>query len=1019
MNNFNFLKLFQKTQLRIQLLSWIFIVITMGVLLVLPIRGDAVRFIWGVLGILALVNISLAFSRIRQRFTPWIFFLGIFLYAVLLGILSYMESTTYIVVFPLYLVLISFASLFYGLHGGFLMALLVGTIDWFSFSAGTGNIMVESSYLLRVVVYFLIAIFLSNPGEDLRKTYEDREAAFQKLYKDFSALLEKHMEVTTVVKELESSQKELSQVLRKKEVLLSISQILSQSLDLKEILAGVLAKTREVVWFHTGGIFLQDGESNELYLAQSLGAYEKELIKLLDPDADLPTLVTRSGKEIRVTDFSSDPRFEALKKGVQVGSAVFIPILLEGENFGCMALWHPQRFAFNSQEMDTVKTIAQGTAYAIRNIQLYLKLDNRLRFNETLWESSRYLMVSLAMGMDEWEKYFIETLQRIAPLFRSDVSVLYRYNESERKLTPLLFAGFPAEQKDQLEISTSKHENELQPILTSTLQIHDALRRSDMPAIVELAQRTGFNSMLWTPILGKKGEIIGGLGVASLVPKVWSKEEMQGFNIFGNFFAITMENLLLFFELLSQRNRLQILLDNVPEGVFTIDLSGKVIAWNTAATKLTGWRFEDLAGKPCSDFLKCRKEDEICCDRCCQLKEGMITLACTYSGPEDIYLHTADNRTIPVATTTTPVFNEEGKLSGSMMVFRDISREKKLEELKDDFFASITHELKTPLASLVGYIELIKNPKLGGLTKEQERIIDSLGRSAQTLHMLIENILESSRIKAGHFSHNPEVFNLLEVLSEVQELFNPLLPPKNLKLDVKANWELVVFSDRQKIKEVIMNLVSNSLEYSPQGGTIYLSARLVGDKVRVEVRDEGPGIPEDKIPFIFDKFIKLEGGRKGTGLGLYIVKKLLQRENAEIKVASSGQGAAFTFDLPVHKTAIAEILREKKVIILAWNSLLSEKISQSLLKGGFFPIRAYTFREGRALLKMENPALFVIDTELLKPEFMSFLEQLKTSNVPFLLIGENLSPELPSLGKDLPEQELLERVSEAIQERNA
>ncbi len=233
------------------------------------------------------------------------------------------------------------------------------------------------------------------------------------------------------------------------------------------------------------------------------------------------------------------------------------------------------------------------------------------------------------------------------------------------------------------------------------------------------------------------------------------------------------------------------------------------------------------------------------------------------------------------------------------------------DQFKNEFLSSMSHELRTPLNSIIGFSNIMRTGMSGPLNEDQKKQIGMVEDSAMHLLALINDLLDLSRIEAGKSRLDMERFDLCKVVQEVLSTASPLAEKKKLTLKAQCddNQPVYVWSDRRKIYQIILNLVSNAIKFSDKG-VITLEYRLFDDKCEVSVSDQGMGIPSDQLPKLFQAFHQVDGSYKkaheGTGLGLYLCKKILEMMGGKILVKSqSGVGSTFTFEIPIRQENVA------------------------------------------------------------------------------------------------------------------
>ena len=248
--------------------------------------------------------------------------------------------------------------------------------------------------------------------------------------------------------------------------------------------------------------------------------------------------------------------------------------------------------------------------------------------------------------------------------------------------------------------------------------------------------------------------------------------------------------------------------------------------------------------------------------------------------------------------------DEFGRLAAS---FKDMSRQLvELDKLKAEFVSIASHELKTPINVILGYLTLMQEGIYGDLTEKQLPVTRTIEAQARTLARLASQLLDVSRFEAGGGRIDPRPLQLSTMLDELERTFHVLAVQRDIDLRVvrRPGLPQEVVWDAERINEVTGNLLSNAFKFTPAGGTIELIAAPAGERVAITVRDTGAGIASDQLPRVFEKFYQADNQRsasaKGTGLGLAIAREIVTEHRGEISCESVvGSGTTFTIQLPV------------------------------------------------------------------------------------------------------------------------
>src|SRR5467141_604875 len=267
---------------------------------------------------------------------------------------------------------------------------------------------------------------------------------------------------------------------------------------------------------------------------------------------------------------------------------------------------------------------------------------------------------------------------------------------------------------------------------------------------------------------------------------------------------------------------------------------------------------------------------------------------------------------------------------------------------KDQFLSTMSHELRTPLNAVLGFSDLLADASYGPLNDRQRRYVEHIHTGGKHLLSLISDILDLSKIEAGRMELTNESLRVESIFGEVLSVMRPLADKKSQSLSKNSQPGLVVRADSVRFKQVLMNLLGNAIKFTPKDGSIELGAHLAGGRVRVEVRDNGPGIPPAEQKRIFEAFYRLrESGKKteGTGLGLAITHRLVELHGGELTLDSELGKGSFYFSLPV-AVAIQDTLphppqpagarvRLARVLVIEDDRVAAQLIQTQLISAGY------------------------------------------------------------------------------------
>ncbi len=414
--------------------------------------------------------------------------------------------------------------------------------------------------------------------------------------------------------------------------------------------------------------------------------------------------------------------------------------------------------------------------------------------------------------------------------------------------------------------------------------------RSEHDAHLERYARTGE-----ARVVGRGREVVGQRRDGTLFPLYLSIGEMR-FGDERRFTGILQEvteRRLREEALLASEARMRALVENLLEGLIVYRLDFVIEDLNPAAERIYGYRREELVGRPIHVLLP---DDPL------HQAPGAVERATAES------LNRATERlgrrksgeVFPVEVQVFEIDTAGGKLLAANV--RDLSERHEIDRLKKEFVATVSHELRTPLTSLNGSLGLLGAGVLGAVPDEARDVLAIAQRSTQRLIALINDILDLERLDAGRLEIVPRPTPVLPILVEAVETLAALAGEQGIRIE-PPRGEGTVLGDRGRLVQVVVNLLSNAIKFSPKGGRVALRVERIRDVVRVEVRDEGRGVPPDFREVIFEPFRQVQSDdarvRGGTGLGLSICRAIVERHGGSIGVEPrDGPGATFWFALP-------------------------------------------------------------------------------------------------------------------------
>jgi two-component system sensor histidine kinase ResE len=335
-----------------------------------------------------------------------------------------------------------------------------------------------------------------------------------------------------------------------------------------------------------------------------------------------------------------------------------------------------------------------------------------------------------------------------------------------------------------------------------------------------------------------------------------------------------------------EKEQLSGVLSSMADGVITFDGDGNVLVTNPPSQRfLQAWYYEQgmQPGQELPDEVE-------------ELFRRVVTL-------EKEQMAEVDLRGRSWVVVMTPLYNQSF-VRGAVAVLRDMTEERRMDKLRKDFIANVSHELRTPVAMLRGYSEAIIDD-IAASEEEKKEIARIIYEESLRMGRLVNELLDLARMEAGHIQLNKADVNIHEFFERIIRKFGGIAKDQDvgLRLNVKPDEGKAFGFDPDRIEQVLTNLIDNAIRHTGAGGMVTVSVEAFSAGMKVTVSDTGSGIPEEDLPFVFERFYKADKartrGRSGTGLGLAIAKNLVEAHNGSIHVHSKeGEGTSFTFFIP-------------------------------------------------------------------------------------------------------------------------
>ena len=345
-------------------------------------------------------------------------------------------------------------------------------------------------------------------------------------------------------------------------------------------------------------------------------------------------------------------------------------------------------------------------------------------------------------------------------------------------------------------------------------------------------------------------------------------------------------------EVTRDKNELKAMLSSMIEGVIVINRNEKIVLLSAPVYEMLELRSREVIGKPYWEVIRNEEINSL-------LEEAMVQ---KHSVQKEITIIAPEERQFSVQVSS--VLLESGDLSGVVAVFHDITELKKMAKVRAEFVANVSHEFKTPLTTIRGFVETLKDGAVNDKEKSR-KFLDIILKHTERLEYLVNDLLSLASMESQELRLDFEKVPVPALIDSVVGLYKQQLEQKQQRLELKIPKDLpLIQADRLKIEQVFTNLLDNAIKFTPQEGQITIIVHQHNESVQIDFQDSGIGIDPQHLPRIFERFYRVDKGRSrdmgGTGLGLAIVKHIILAHQGKVSVQSHlGKGSTFSVSLPV------------------------------------------------------------------------------------------------------------------------
>ena len=383
-----------------------------------------------------------------------------------------------------------------------------------------------------------------------------------------------------------------------------------------------------------------------------------------------------------------------------------------------------------------------------------------------------------------------------------------------------------------------------------------------------------------------------------------------------------------------ERQKSSIILDAIEDGVMLIDKQGIIQLFNPGAASITGWSSEEARKLDYKSVIKLVNDKGEPYTEQQDPVQGIFKNPGTTIRDNDAFLLTRNNKQLPLSLSVSPLFDQKKQVYGAVAILRDVTQERLEEKQRTEFISTASHEMRTPVAAIEGYLALALNEKVSTIDTRARGYLEKAHESTQHLGKLFQDLLTSAKAEDGRLTSHPSLVELGSFLEKISNDLKFAADKKGLSLEYTTGSSQTIdatgksagnkvirplyyiLADPDRLREAITNLFDNAVKYTEQGK---ITIGLTGDDkvAQIYIKDTGVGIPSEDIPHLFQKFYRVDNTATrtigGTGLGLYICRKIIELYQGRIWVESQiGKGSTFFINLPRLTTQQAQEEKSKE-----------------------------------------------------------------------------------------------------------
>ena len=707
-------------------------------------------------------------------------------------------------------------------------------------------------------------------------------------------------------------------------ILNTLSSVTTASLNPDELLDIVVYSIQQATGCDRAAIFIMDSDRGVLNMAKGLGLSEEYILhsRNLKPEMSSRARVVLDRYPLLVSDIHRMPELAHFAPmAEQEGFVALADLPLRGREhvLGALTVYYDQPHTFGDSELELLTTFANQVALALENARLYERTDQALARRVDQLAAVEEIGRELTSTLD-FSRVFNMVLQRAMGSTGASAGLLALSDLGDERLELIAQRGYP---EGALASYKEKGWPRDRGIIGRVVRTGETALVDDVHADPDYAPNLPSTCAQLTVPIVKEERVLGVVSLESDRLHGFSRDDARFTTQLAKLAAIAIDNARLFQQVRQGRDNLQAILDSTRDGFLVVDRNGRIVLANPMIEKMSGLSTPELVGRRVSRVVA-------------ELGQHITALLGYADDETEAVVHSLTSMSDLVTRRTyealgsptyhieqvgSPVIDRDNVVVGRLIVFRDITEEHRLAQMRQDLSDMIIHDLRSPLTAIVGGLQVA-----GDLLDAQadgamiHRALNLADESCSRLITLVGSLLDISRLEAGQMPLERQLLLLPQLAQSVIQQMEPVAEDHNITLQLQSASPMPpVEADEELVSRVLVNLVDNALKHTSDNSTVTVKiapefveeepgqAGLDGEAesprqyVRCTVLDQGPGIPDEHRDTVFERFAQLNGRRRGAGLGLAFCRLTIQAHGGRIWIQDNpgGQGSAFAFTLPV------------------------------------------------------------------------------------------------------------------------